>query len=675
MISIESAVEGFVLLADGRRILAHSRRSPCVEIGRAENLVRRGKFSYKLRSRRAMRTPLRAFKVVESTEDLAIIDFEGKMSMAARQSDGLVRISFSRYDSSINHFRIRLAAWPAEGIFGCGERFSSLDMKGRRSSLWAQDRGIGRGPGLLRALASLSRDSGGDRESTSFPIPAFLSTRGYWCAIDTSAYSSIDFRRASTLVDSWAVPREIAIGAQGDAAAAVARMSAYAGRPPATPDWIFEGAWLEARGGAEETDRRLEAALAAGVKVAAFWSRDWSGPVQPGLGPRPARECTWDRSLYPDLPGEIAALRARGIRFVGGVTPFLDPRGALYSEASGLGHCIKGSEGGDYILSTRGQSSAMLDLTSPDALAWLKGRLRRGLLDIGMSGILADSGEHLPADAVLASGESAVHAHNRWSMLWTKACREAIDEASDLPASAEAVLLARSGWLGSSRYVNAFWSGEQLATFSKRDGLPGSVAAALSLGLSGGGLWHSEAGGSISFAWARRSPECLSRWIEMSAFTPILRIGDGLRPEAAAQVWSDSFALAHLARMSEVYAALKPYHVAVAKELVEDGLPPIRHPWMHYEADAQARKSACQYLYGRDLMVAPSLAPRARVGSGPLTELYLPEDEWVHLWTSRSFRGGRVAVESPLGYPAAFYRAASPFASLFDALRRTARRI
>jgi alpha-glucosidase len=127
--------------------------------------------------------------------------------------------------------------------------------------------------------------------------------------------------------------------------------------------------------------------------------------------------------------------------------------------------------------------------------------------------------------------------------------------------------------------------------------------------------------------------------------------------------------------MSEVYAALKPYHVAVAKELVEDGLPPIRHPWMHYEADAQTRKSACQYLYGRDLMVAPSLAPRARVGSGPLTELYLPEDRWVHLWTSRSFRGGRVAVESPLGYPAVFYRASSPFASLFDALRRTARRI
>jgi sulfoquinovosidase len=669
MISIESAVEGFVLLVDGRRILAHSRRSPCVEIGVAENLVKRGKFSYRLRSRRVARAPLRSFKVVESSGELVIVDFDGKLTMAVRQKEGLVRLSFSRYDSSVNHFRIRLAAWPDEWIFGCGERFSRLDLKGRRVSLWAQDRGIGRGPGLgfLRALAGLSRDSGGDREASSFPVPAFVSTRGYWCAIDTAAYAAIDFRRASTVADSWAVPREIAIGARADAPSAVAAMGAYLGRPPAAPDWIFDGAWLEARGGSAEMGRRVEAALAAGVKVAAFWSRDWRGAAQPGLGPRPARELSWDRALYPDLPKDIAALRARGIRFVGQVTPHLDPAGRLYAEASSKGYCVRDAAGGDYILVARGIASAMIDLSSPGALSWLKALLRGGLLDIGMSGILADSGEYLPADAVLASGEGGASAHNRWPLLWAKACREAIEEAG---LSADAVLLARSGTLGSSRYANAFWSGEQLATFSKYDGLPGSVPAAISLGLSGGGLWHSEAGGSVSFAWARRSPECLARWIEMSAFTPILRAGDGLRPDAAAQVWSDPAALELLARMSEVYAALKPYHVAVAAELAEGGLPPIRHPWMHYEADPQARRLACQYLYGRDLMVAPALAPFSR-----LTELYLPEDEWIHLWTSRTFRGGRVAIESPVGYPAVFYRASSPFASLFDALRRTARRI
>jgi alpha-glucosidase len=173
----------------------------------------------------------------------------------------------------------------------------------------------------------------------------------------------------------------------------------------------------------------------------------------------------------------------------------------------------------------------------------------------------------------------------------------------------------------------------------------------------------------------------------MSAFSPILRLGDGQRPESNAQFWSDPLCLESLARMSEIYAALKPYHIAVAAEQGDPegspgsplspgspGLPPIRHPWMHYESDPLAARLEGQYLYGRDLMVAPVLEPRSG-SSGPcLTELYLPDDEWIHLWTSRAFRGGKVTVESPFGCPAVFYRASSPFASLFDALRRTARR-
>jgi Alpha-glucosidases, family 31 of glycosyl hydrolases len=192
--------------------------------------------------------------------------------------------------------------------------------------------------------------------------------------------------------------------------------------------------------------------------------------------------------------------------------------------------------------------------------------------------------------------------------------------------------------------------------------------------MSGGGIAHSEVGGSLSFAWAKRSRECLARWMECAAFSPLMRLGDGLKPEGSAQFWSDSANLGLFARMSEVYAALKPYHITVAREFVQNGIPAIRHPWMHYEADPQAQRLSYQYMYGRDLMITPLLDPKAGGRSGPLTELYLPEDAWVHLWTSRCFRGGRVAVESPIGCPAVFYRSASSFAPLFDALRRTARR-
>jgi sulfoquinovosidase len=670
MVSIEAGPEGFTLSAEGRRILSHSRRSPCVEVGRSENLVRQRRGLFKFRRRHSSSTQLRSYTIVESSADFVEIDFEGKLHLAARWEDGRLRLSFSNFDSSINHFRLRIAAWPDERIFGCGERFDRLNLKLSRVPLWVQDKGIGRGGNRAGFLAWARGKTAAGRSSTPFPVPAFLSTKDYWCAIEGSAYTVIEFRRAFTAIDSWAVPREIVMAFHGDAPAAVADMTAALGRPPAPPYWAFEGAWLGVLGGSAAMERKLGLVLDAGANISAVFVQDWCGPGAAGPSVRAARDWTWDRELYPDLPEKIAALRARGIRFIGYINPFLDPEGRLYAEASARGYCVKDHEGRDYMVAvpaaTVTSAVAMVDLTNDEAFSWMKSVIKRELIGIGMSGWMADSGEYLPADAVLASGEDSGLAHNRWPVLWARLNRETVEDADRL---GDVLFFLRSGWFGSSRYATAYWAGEQREDFSKYGGLASLVPAAISHGLSGGGFWHSDAGGSVSSAWARRSSECLARWMEMSAFTPFFRGCEGNQPELSAQFWSDPGSLSLFARMSGIYAALKPYHVAVAAEQVEGGLPPIRHPWMHYEADPQAQRLSCQYLYGRDLMIAPVLSPRAA-----LTELYLPEDEWVHLWSSRGFRGGYVAVESPQGYPAVFYRAASPFAPLFDALRRTAKR-
>jgi Alpha-glucosidases, family 31 of glycosyl hydrolases len=676
MIAVESIAEGFALIVDGRKVLIHSRRSPCLEIGRAENLAKQGRDSCKLRSRRVAKTVLRGFKLVESSAEQAVFDFEGALLLTARQEGSILRLGFSRFDESINFFKLKLQACPDERIFGCGASSDRLDRKGDRVSLWAQDRGIVKGLDPLRFLSSLASDFSSDRGATAFPSPAFISTKGYWYAVKGSAYATLDFRRNLTILKAWAPPKEIISGSGAEAPKLAAEMSAHLGRSPALPEWCFDGAWLEGRGGEAELERRLDAALAAGVKVAALWSRDSGGALPSGPGARPLRSLSGDAELYPDLAGTIAALRGRGIRFLGCASPLFDLEGPLYAEASSRGYCVKDSSGGDYPLALRSGSAAMLDLSSADATTWFKDLIASELLGIGMAGFLAYGGEKLPADAMLASGESAAGVHNRWPLLLARTCREAIDEASRACAgrdsaekAAETVLLSGSGALGSGRYVNSFWLGESLATFDREEGLGGIALAAISLGLSGALCSHSAAGGSLSFAWARRSPECLCRWLELSAFSPLLRLEDGFRPESNAQFWSDPGCLANLARMSEVYAALKPYHLAVAAEASGAGLPAMRHPWLHYASDPRAERLSRQYLYGRDLMVAPAASPRDQA-----TRLYLPADQWIHLWTSRAFRGGEVAVESPIGCPAVFYRASSAFAPLFDALRRAAGR-
>jgi alpha-glucosidase len=585
--------------------------------------------------------------------------------MAVREREGRVRLSFSRYDASIDRFRLRIAARPEESIFGCGERFSKLDLKRRRVGLWVRERGPGWGLGL-QSVRARRRGAGGDMRSSAKSLPAFASTDGYWCAVDVATYTALDFRRASTSIESWSVPREIVIGLRPDAASLIADMSVFLGKAPEPPAWAFDGAWLGVSKGIAEVARALGKVREAGASVAAVWVPDWCGIPSAAGRPRAAGEWSADESLYPRLAEEIASLRSKGLRFVGRVDPYLSPEGRLGAEAAARGFCVKDREGGDYLVPAHSSPVAMVDLTNPSAFAWIKGLIARDLIGLGMSAWAADGGELLPADAVLASGESGAEAHDRWPALWARANREAIDEAG---RSSEVFFFSRSAWIGSARYARAFACGDQLPVLGGEMGLEGAVAAALSSCFSGAAPWHAEAGGGTDACRARRGAETLARWIEMAAFTPILRTSARGRPGLDAMPWSDPLGLGVFVRMSQAFAALKPYHIAVAAEAADRGMPPIRHPWAHYQGDPAARRLSGQYLYGRDLMVAPALAAGAT-----LTELYLPEDEWVHLWTSRSFRGGEVSIESPPGYPAVFYRTASAYAPLFDAMRRTGRR-
>ena len=73
---------------------------------------------------------------------------------------------------------------------------------------------------------------------------------------------------------------------------------------------------------------------------------------------------------------------------------------------------------------------------------------------------------------------------------------------------------------------------------------------------------------------------------------------------------------------------------------------------------------------GPDLIFAPNL-----IRKGELCELALPSGEWVHLWTSRRYYGGKTTVHAPKGNPALFYRAESEYAWLFDSIRQMASRL
>jgi len=668
VIRLEAAEDGFAVYLDGRRALVHSGRAPLLELGSAEPAIRQRKGGFTIRQKKRTRVKAKAWKQVSARDDFIDVEFEGLIRMTVRESAGALRITFSRYDSSYNRFLFRLPASQGESVFGCGEQYSRLDLKGSRVPLWSEEQGVGRGKDLITLAADLWGGAGGNWHTTYFGQPSFVTSDRSYAHVNTTAYCVLDFRRPRvTTLSSWAVPEELVVGFADDAPSAVGALSALVGRQPKLPSWTWDGVWLGVQGGAAEIRGKLDSAKAAGVKVGAVWAQDWCGRRVTSFGKQLQWDWIHDKALYPELPDDIARLRREGVRFLGYINPFLSVEGALYAEASAAGYCVRRQDGTDYLVTVTTFPAAMVDLYNPAAFAWIKSVIKREMLGIGMAGWMADFGEYLPADAVLHGGRDPLLAHNEYPVLWAKANAEAIKEAGK---EGEAVFFLRSGWAGSSRHAPAFWAGDQLVDWSLTDGLPSVIPAALSLGFSGSGAWHSDIGGYTTVAWIKRSRECFMRWAELAAFTPIMRTHEGNRPESNAQFWSDPAILAHFARMSAIWTGLAPYHSEAMAQYAADGVPPMRHTWLHYEDEPGLRRLSYQYLYGRDLLVAPVTKPGKE-----LSVAYLPADHWVHLWTSREFRGGEVTIEAPLGYPPVFYRAESPWASLFEGLRRSVKKL
>jgi len=668
------SADGFTVSFKGRNLLTHAPERPCLSLGAGKGRYWMVHGNFRLRDRVSSRRYCRRFECFpeggpasgggQSPRWLSrlVIDFPGQLRLLFEVKEQRLHLSFSAASPGVNRFWIRLNADRGEHIYGCGEQYSALDLKGRKVPLWVQEQGVGRGRDLITLAAHLDSRSGGCWYTTYYPQPTFVSSRNWFCHVEAVAYAEFDFRKPeTTTLHLWQVPGEIVFDCRGSAPELLESLSLLLGRQPALPEWVYDGMWLGVQGGTETVQKKLNKALEAGVKVSALWVQDWEGKRITAFGRQLRWNWVYEPSAYPKLAEQIRRWSESGLGFLGYINPFLALEGSLYREASLRGYCVKAPSGADYRVVVTTFPAALLDLTNPQAVEWIKGVIRANLIGIGMRGWMADYGEYLPADAVLHSGQSAELLHNQYPVLWAKANREAVRESGN---EGRVVFFMRSGYTGSSRYATAFWAGDQLANWSRNDGLASVIPAGISLGFCGVGIHHSDIGGYTSLHWIRRSKEVFLRWAELCAFTPLMRTHEGNRPDTNWQFDSDQETLRHLARMTQIYVSLKDYHLHTMEEYVKSGLPTLRHPYLHYEGDETLHALKYQYLYGRDLLVAPVLR-RGRKS----WRVYLPDDRWIHLWSGREVAKGWLTVASPLGCPPVFYRAGSRFKPLFEALK------
>jgi alpha-glucosidase/alpha-D-xyloside xylohydrolase len=65
-------------------------------------------------------------------------------------------------------------------------------------------------------------------------------------------------------------------------------------------------------------------------------------------------------------------------------------------------------------------------------------------------------------------------------------------------------------------------------------------------------------------------------------------------------------------------------------------MPLMRALWLHYPKDEQAAKTGDEFLWGRDMLIAPVYQKGASNRS-----VYLPEGDWYDWWTNSKHTGGQ----------------------------------
>ena len=233
--------------------------------------------------------------------------------------------------------------------------------------------------------------------------------------------------------------------------------------------------------------------------------------------------------------------------------------------------------------------------------------MHKPLFDLGIDGWWPDQGDGLDAPSRLARNRMYFEGSREW-------------RPNERPFA-----LHRNGYAGMQRYAAFLWSGDVYSTWET---LKTHVPIAVNTGLSGIPYWGTDIGGFVPTQ--ELTGELYVRWFQFAAFNPLFRshgrtwklrlpwgwnTGES-RPDEVSNYTGgaanpDPSELHNAAvepickKYLELRYRLMPYLYTAVREAHDTGLPIMRALWLHYPDDAVAVARGDEYLWGRDMLVAP----------------------------------------------------------------------
>ncbi len=318
-----------------------------------------------------------------------------------------------------------------------------------------------------------------------------------------------------------------------------------------------------------------------------------------------------------------------GIRFMASNSgPMLKPDSCTYPAARDRGIIARDANGAPVVCGY--YSGELIDYTNPETEPWLQPQLERIMAD-GVDAWWLDLTEpEGDSPTTVYHAGSRANIHNIFSNAVTKVFQNIMERYRP---GQRPFVLTRTGTAGIQRRPTALWTGD---IYSEYGTLQAHVPEALNTQLSGIGMWTCDTGGFLSPTNNDACPHNLyhndraehvhlyERWLQFSAFTPILRThhaGGEAVPFRYPDIAVDG--MAHYIRLRY---RLIPYIYSLYYENWHVGTPIMRPLFWHYPDDETAYTIADEYLFGRDLLVAPVLTEKT-----DRRQVYFPKGKWYDM--------------------------------------------
>ena len=420
--------------------------------------------------------------------------------------------------------------------------------------------------------------------------PFYLTTRKYGVYVESTALGHYGFAQSGK-TNFWFRDKKLTYDIiYGPSFAEVLnRYNALAGPAIMPPTWAFESIWWRddehddlrgVKNAQEKVIQDADSLRKLHIPAGAIWlDRPY------GTGDRGWGNMDFDSS-FPNPDAMIHDLQDRGIYLLLWIANRCSS--GLFDQGSAKGYLFD-------------EPWPAADVRRQEVYDWFKAELNL-YVKRGVRGYKIDRGEE---------GEMPRSVENVSAILFPKLAAEGLNDVYH----GEYLEFSRNA-NDTARKYTAIWNGDTRSTFG---GLSVSIKNALRAGVINFPMWGSDTGGYIRVP----TKELFARWFEFSSMSPMMEVLIG--PKRT--VWDDydSELVAIAQQYTQLHHDFIPYTRSYLYQATETGMPVMRPLAFAFPQDKNLHDTWDEYLYGRDLLVAPVTVEGATSRS-----VYLPASRWLN---------------------------------------------